>query len=90
MLFLSQECAGNLEYSECHSSCEPDNFCGGKETEICDKLCNQGCGCPLDLIRSFKGSTICVKKEDCLGNLLYIRVNYCCTKLCFDDVIKLL
>ena len=90
---MSQECAGNLEYSDCHSSCEPDRFCGGKEPEVCDKLCNQGCGCPQDLIRSFKDSTICIKKEDCQGNMLYIRVveqtNYCyyCTKLCFEDVI---
>ena len=67
---MSQECAGNLEYSDCHSSCEPDNFCGGKEPETCDRFCNQGCGCPQDLIRSFKDSTTCIKREDCQGNML--------------------
>ena len=59
-------------YNDCHTSCPP--VCGIPQPEICDKACNQGCGCPLDinseeLYREFKGSTSCVKKEDCQGNI---------------------
>jgi len=65
------ECAGDLVYSDCHSPCEPRDFCGGKGPKGCTTVCKPACGCPRGLIRSFQNSTTCIKKSECSQNKLH-------------------
>merc|ERR1712136_622187 len=60
-----QECSGDLVYGDCHSHCEPRQFCGTDHNGGCIKVCRKGCGCPRGLIRSFRNSTTCINKSEC-------------------------
>merc|ERR1712055_561144 len=65
---VEPKCSGDLVYSDCHSACEPRNFCGTDHNGGCILVCRKGCGCPRGLIRSFQNSTTCINKSECKVN----------------------
>ena len=54
------ECAGELQYTECGTACEP--ACDQPPVDICIEMCVAGCQCPPGQTRLSSGSTQCVSK----------------------------
>merc|ERR1719232_903449 len=56
-------CPGDLEWTECGTSCEP--ICGEPAPQFCTEMCVAGCQCPKG---KWRDGNKCYWKSDCPGN----------------------